>query len=133
MAHALGHSLGAVLPVPHGRAVGLCLPYTIEFTVRGWLPTRYAEFARWLGLSAADEPEGATRLAEMIRDLSHRIDQPTTLEEAGVSQDAFEAALPKLTDNAINDSAMTISLRFPEDEEVEKIYRYIYEGRPIDF
>ena len=23
------------LPIPHGRAVGLCLPYTIEFTARG--------------------------------------------------------------------------------------------------
>jgi len=133
MAHGLGHSLGAILPIPHGRAVGLCLPYTIEFTVRGWLPTRYAELARWLGLSIADETEGATRLAEMIRDLARRIDQPTTLAEAGISEDVFAAALPKLTDNAVNDSAMTISLRFPEEEDVEKIYRYIYEGRPIDF
>ena len=40
MAHGLGHSMGAILPIPHGRGVGLCLPYTIEFTVRGWLPTR---------------------------------------------------------------------------------------------
>ena len=31
MAHATGHSLGAVFHVPHGRAVGLLLPYTIEF------------------------------------------------------------------------------------------------------
>jgi alcohol dehydrogenase class IV len=133
MAHGLGHSLGAILPIPHGRAVGLCLPYTIEFTVRGWLPTRYAGLADCLGLPAGDEPEGAAVLAEAIRDLARRIGQPTTLAEAGISQEEFEAALPKLTSNAINDSAMTISLRFPEEEEVERVFRYIYAGKPVDF
>jgi acetaldehyde dehydrogenase/alcohol dehydrogenase len=114
--------------------VGLCLPYTIEFTVRGWLPTRYAELADYLGLpAAADESEGAAVLTEAIRDLARRIQQPTTLEEAGISREEFEAALPKLTDNALNDSAMTISLRFPEEEEVEKVFRYMYEGKPVDF
>jgi alcohol dehydrogenase class IV len=133
MAHGLGHSLGAILPIPHGRAVGLCLPYTIEFTVRGWLPTRYAQLTHYLGLPAGDEAEGAAVLAEAVRNLARRIEQPTTLQEAGISREEFEAALPKLTDNAINDSTMTISLRYPEEEEVEKVYRYIYEGKPVDF
>lgn len=134
MAHGLGHSLGAILPIPHGRAVGLCLPYTIEFTVRGWLPTRYAGLADCLGLpGAGDEPEGAAVLAEAIRALARRIGQPTTLAEAGISREEFEAALPKLTSNAVNDSAMTISLRFPEEEEVEKVFRYMYEGKSVDF
>lgn len=134
MAHGLGHSLGAILPIPHGRAVGLCLPYAIEFTVRGWLPTRYAELVDRLGLpAAADESEGAAILAEATRDLARRIQQPTTLEEAGISREEFEAALPKLTENAVNDSAMTINLRFPEEEEVEKVLRYMYEGMPVDF
>jgi len=31
LAHAMGHVLGSVFHIPHGRAVGLCLPYTIEF------------------------------------------------------------------------------------------------------
>ena len=133
MAHGLGHSLGAILPIPHGRAVGLCLPYTVEFTARGWLPTRYAGLARGLGLPAADEAEGVAVLTEALRDLARRIEQPTTLEEAGISRQEFEAALPRLTDNAVNDSAMTISLRFPEEEEVEKVFRYMYEGKSVDF
>ena len=133
MAHGMGHSLGAVLPVPHGRAVGLFLPYTIEFTVRGYLPTRYAEIARFLGLPAADEAEAAVNLAEAIRDLARRIDQPLSLQEAGISPEDFEAQLPKLVDNALNDSAMVIGLRFPDDEEVELAYRYAFEGKSIDF
>ena len=116
MAHALGHSIGAVLPIPHGRAVGLCLPYTIEFTARGDLPTRYGEIARFLGLPASTEAEGAASLAAAIRQLARRIDQLSTLQEAGVSVEEFERLLPKLVANALNDSAMTINPRFPEEE-----------------
>jgi alcohol dehydrogenase class IV len=133
MAHGLGHALGALFPVPHGRAVGLFLPYTIEFTVRGDLPTRYAEVARFLGLPAADEVEGAASLVQAIRDLARRIDQPTSLQEVGLSRTELEAQLPKLIDNALNDSAMILGLRFPEEEMVEEIYRYAFEGYPVDF
>jgi alcohol dehydrogenase class IV len=133
MAHGMGHSLGALLPVPHGRAVGLLLPYTIEFSVRGHLPTRYAEIARFLGLPAADESEGAASLAEAIRDLARGIEQPTSLQEAGIPQADFEACLPKLVDHALNDSALLVGLRFPEEEEVERVFRFAFEGKPVDF
>ncbi len=133
MAHGLGHSLGALFPVPHGRAVGLFLPYTVEFTVRGDLPTRYAEIARFLGLPAASEAEGAASLVQAIRDLARRIGQPISLQEAGISRQDFEAQLPKLIDNALNDSAMIVGLRFPEEKEAEQVCRYAFEGKTIDF
>jgi alcohol dehydrogenase class IV len=133
MAHGMGHSLGALFPVPHGRAVGLFLPYTIEFTVRGDQPTRYAGIARFLGLPAADEAEGAASFVQAIRDLAHRIGQPTSLQAAGLNRQDFETQLPKLVNNALNDSAMLIGLRFPEEEEVETLFRYAYEGKEVDF
>lgn len=133
MAHGLGHSLGALFPVTHGRAVGLFLPYTVEFTVRGDLPTRYAEIARFLGLPAASEAEGAASLVQAIRNLARRIGQPISLQEAGISRQDFEAQLPKLIDNALNDSAMIVGLRFPEEKEAEQVCRYAFEGKTIDF
>lgn len=132
-AHGLGHSLGAVFAVPHGRAVGLFLPYTIEFTIGGDVPPRYADIARVLGLPAADEAGAARSLAAAIRDLSRRINQPGSLQEAGIPWKDFESRLPKLVENALNDSALLIGLRFPEEEEVERMFRYAYEGRSIDF
>jgi alcohol dehydrogenase class IV len=132
-AHALGHSIGALLPIPHGRAVGLCLPYTVEFTLRGYLPTRYAEIARFLGLPAADEGQAVTSLVQAVRDLARRIDQPLSLQAAGIPREVFLAQLPALMENAVNDSAMTVAPRFPEDEEVEQILHCIYEGTPVDF
>ena len=133
MAHGLGHALGALFPLPHGRAVGLFLPYTIEFTIRGDMPTRYTGLARFLGLPAADEPEAAASLVQAIRDLARRIDQPTSLQEAGISPQDFEAQLSKLVDNALNDSAMVVSLRFPDEDETKKVCRYAFEGKSVDF
>jgi len=133
MAHGLGHSLGALFPIPHGRAVGLFLPYTVEFTVRGDLPTRYSEITRFLDLPAADEAASAASLAEAIRDLARRIGQPTSLQEAGISRLDLEAELSKLINNALNDSTMILGLRFPEEAEVEKILDYAFEGKSVDF
>jgi alcohol dehydrogenase class IV len=132
-AHALGHSLGALLPVPHGRAVGLFLPYTIEFTVRGDLVARYAEIARFLGLPAADEVQGAASVVGAIRDLARRIDQPTSLKEAGIPTELFEQKVPNLVEHALNDGTMIAGFRFPEEEEVERLYRYAFDGKSIDF
>jgi alcohol dehydrogenase class IV len=133
LAHGLGHSLGALLPIPHGRAVGLCLPYTIEFVVRGEEATRYAEIARFLGLPAGDEAEASASLAAAIRYLAQRIDQPTSLQGAGVSRQQFEANLSALVTNALCDGSMVVSLRCPDEEEAERILQYIFEGRSIDF
>ena len=132
LAHSMGHSLGGVFHVPHGRAVGLFLPYTIEFAVRGG-GTRYAEIARFLGLAAESEEDGAANLVSAIRGLLKRLGQPSTIEELGISLDEFERELPKLVENAENDSCAVTSPRIPSTEEFERLYRYAYEGRVVDF
>ena len=132
LAHSLGHSLGAVFHIPHGRAVGLFLPYTIEFSVRGG-ETRYAEIARFLGLPAASEEEGASSLVSAIRGLLKRLGQPTAIAELGISPDEFERELPKLVENAENDSCTVTSPRIPTTEEFERLFRYAYEGKRVDF
>jgi len=131
-AHALGHSMGAFLPIPHGRAVGLCLPYTIEFAVRGG-GTRYVEIARFLGLAAESEEEGAASLVSAIQGLLKRLSQPSTIGELGISPAEFEAGLTKLVENAENDSCAVTSPRIPSTEEFERLYRYAFEGRSVDF
>ncbi len=132
LAHSMGHSLGGVFHVPHGRAVGLFLPYTIEFVVRGG-GTRYAEIARFLGLAAESEEDGAASLVSAIRGLLKMLSQPTTIGELGISPDEFERELPKLVENAENDSCAVTSPRIPSTEEFERLYRYAYEGRVVDF
>jgi alcohol dehydrogenase class IV len=132
LAHAMGHALGAALHVTHGRAVGLFLPYTIEFTANAG-GERYADVAHFLRLPAQDEAEGATSLVTAIRELAQNIGQPTCIRQEGIAPGAFEEAMPLLIANAESDTSLVMSLRIPDSEELEKLFLYAYEGRAVDF
>ncbi|RLC77425.1 MAG: NAD-dependent alcohol dehydrogenase [Chloroflexi bacterium] len=132
LAHGLGHSLGAVFHIPHGRAVGLALPYTIEYCANGG-GTRYREIARFLDIPFEDEHDAAFKLAEKVRELARQVDEPVSIAEAGVNSEKFKAALGKLVENANMDACTATSVRIPSDEEMEKLFRYAYEGRRVDF
>lgn len=132
MAHAAGHSLGALFHVPHGRAVGLFLPYTIEFIgdVRDEL---WAEIAYAIRLEVPKEKRAATVLAQAIRGLAREIDQPLSIKEIGVSLDSFDKAMGKLVDNVMADGSLIVSARIPNVAETEKFFNYTYQGKSIDF
>ena len=132
IAHAMGHVVGAVFHVPHGRAVGLFLPYTIEFVARE-APDRFAELAWALGLIEAGGEPGARALAQGLRDLIRRIGNPTSLAEAGVERAAFEAQLDKLVDDAFNDTQIVTVARSPSYDELRQLFLHAYEGREVDF
>jgi alcohol dehydrogenase class IV len=132
LAHALGHSLGAVFHQPHGRCVGLYLPYTIEFVANGG-GSRYADIAHFLRLPFADDATAAASLTCAVRDLLGQLGQPTSVKEMGISAAAHEAAIERLCDFAEMDTQIVMSARVPGRDELEKLYRYAYEGKNIDF
>jgi alcohol dehydrogenase class IV len=132
LAHAMGHALGGVFHTPHGRAVGLFLPYTIEFTTNAAVG-RYADIAHFLRLPAQDEAQGAASLVAAIRKLKQTINQPNAICELDVSPADFETALPHLIANAESDTCLVMSARIPDSAELERLFCYAYEGRPIDF
>jgi alcohol dehydrogenase class IV len=135
LAHALGHSLGAVYKIPHGRAVGLFLPYTLQFNANGGAEqTRYQELAAWLGLPAADPQQGACSLAQAIRALAIQINQPLSIQQTGlITLGQLEQSLPKLVDNAENDSQIITTPRAPSAEDIRKLFIYAYHGLDIDW
>jgi alcohol dehydrogenase class IV len=132
MAHAMGHVLGAVFHVPHGRAVGIFLPYTVEFAAHE-APQRFAELAAQLGCSQAEGEEAARVLARCVRDLCREIGNPTSVAEADIERGAYEARLDKLVDDAFNDTQIVTSSRAPSYDELRQLFLYAYEGRPVDF
>lgn len=132
LAHALGHSLGAVFHQPHGRAVGLYLPYTIEFVARGG-DSRYADLAHFLRLPHTDEATAAAALAAAVRGLARQIGQPTRAAELGIGAAEHEAALEKLCDFAEMDTQIVMAPRVPDRDELARLYRYAYRGQPVDF
>ncbi len=132
LAHAIGHSLGAVFHTPHGRAVGLFLPYTIEF-VGDAREKLWAEIAYCLELEVPKGKKAAYVLAQAIKDLARSIKEPLSIREMGIQSDALNSSLQKLIDNAVVDGSLITSARIPNEKETEKLFHYAYEGKSIDF
>ncbi len=132
MAHAMGHALGALFHIPHGRAVALFLPYTIEFAARE-APERFAELAAFTGCSNEGGDKAARSLADCIRNLCREVGNPTSIAETDIGRESYEAQLDKLVDDAFNDTQMLTTVRSPSYEELRKLYIYAYEGRAVDF
>jgi len=132
LAHAAGHSLGAVFHTPHGRAVGLFLPYTIEF-VGDAREELWAEIAYCLKLEVPKGKKATSVLAQAIRDLARKIKEPLSLGELGIQSDALNSSMQKLIDNAMADGSVIASARIPNEKEAEKLFSYAYEGKSIDF
>ena len=143
LAHGMGHALGAIFHIPHGRAVSLCLPYSIEYCLRND-PTgvlrdaaaagRYAELARFLGLSdGADAAGAAACLVEAIRALQRQVGQPLTLQACGITHAQLESELDPLTWNALGDSQTVMSTRIPDDTEMRRLFWATFDGTVVDF
>jgi alcohol dehydrogenase class IV len=132
LAHATGHSLGAVFHTPHGRAVGLFLPYTIEF-IGDAREELWAEIAYALKLNIPKGKKAAPVLAQAIRNLAKSIKEPLSMKELGIPLDKFNSSMQKLIDNTMADGSLIVSARVPTEEETEKFFRYAYEGKSIDF
>ena len=132
MAHAMGHTLGAMLGLPHGRAVSLCLPYTLEFIARE-APERAALLAARIGVSSAGGEQGACTLAQAVRNLAGHIGNPLSLVEAGIDRDGFEAVLEKMVADAENDTQMITSGRAATSAELRRLFEAVYEGNAIGF
>ncbi|MGC8782121.1 MAG: iron-containing alcohol dehydrogenase [Anaerolineae bacterium] len=130
LAHAMGHAFGAVFHRPHGAAVGLYLPYTIEFIAAAGLG-RYADIAYSLRLPADDGSAAATALVGAIRELMRRIGAATTAAEMGIAADEHEAALERLCDLAEGDTQIVTSPRVPEREELAALFRAAHEGKML--
>ena len=132
LAHAMGHALGATFHLPHGRAVSICLPYTLEFIARE-APERAAQLANRVGISSAGGESGARALAQAVRHLANQIGNPTSLAEAGIEREAFDAALAKLVEHAENDTQAITAARSPSSEQLAELFRATFDGISVAF
>ncbi|MDD5399463.1 MAG: iron-containing alcohol dehydrogenase [Dehalococcoidia bacterium] len=135
LAHSCGHALGGIFHTPHGVAMGLYLPYTMEYEANGSEETlqRYAEIARFCGIAQGSDKECCKALIGAVRKLVKDVGQSPSVKELKIDKDKFMKALPDLVDRAVNE-AMTIAVtRVPESEDLEKMFICAYDGKPVDF
>lgn len=135
LGHSTGHALGAIHHLPHGRTVGLFLPYTMEYLINGSEETtaKYAEMARFCRIASGSDKECAKALVAKIRALAKEIGQPLSVKDCGIDKAKYDESIPPLIERALNE-VMTITVtRIPGEEDLGKIFKYAYEGNSIDF
>jgi len=135
LGHSTGHALGAIFHVPHGRAVGLFLPYTIEYIINGSEETtaKYAEIARFCRIASGSDKECAKALVAKVRALAKEIGQPLSVKECGIDKAKYDESIPGLIDRALNEVMTMTVTRVPGTEDLGKIFSYAYDGKTIDF
>jgi alcohol dehydrogenase class IV len=127
LAHSMGHALGALHKIPHGRAVGICLPYVLDYYADGE-PGRCLELTRYLDIPAGDESGAYRALAERVRALATEIGQPLSLRAAGLEHDVYDASIDALVNNAMGDTVIFCSPRQPDEAELRKLFVQVYDG-----
>lgn len=135
LGHGTGHALGAIFHLPHGRTVGIFLPYTLEYIINGSeeATTKIAEIARYCGLIAGSDKECAKALIAKIRALAKEIKQPLSVKDCGIDKAKYEKEMPGLISRALNEIMTMTAPRVPGTEDLDKIFRYAYQGKSIDF
>ncbi len=134
LAHAMGHAFGALFHVPHGRAVGLFLPYVLEFYALDPSPTlqrRFVELARFVGLAGGDAEESAKQLIARLRALARAVGQPLSIAAMGIEASAFYAALDTLVEHTLSDTVFFGAPRQPSAAELRQLFTCAFEGTPF--
>ena len=140
LGHSFGHPLGAAFHIPHGNAVGLVLPYISQYCLLN--PDEndvsvdiYANIGKQLGWAKweDDNKKAANNVVEKIKDLMKEVDMPMSLKDFGIGREDFDKKLDQLVTQAIQDPCTSMSPRNPSLDDLEKILKYAYEGKDIDF
>lgn len=117
--HAMAHSLGGMLDLPHGECNGLLLDAVIRFNYPA-VPRRYDQIGAIFGVALAgrSEQERCQGLLDAIGAFKQRLGFVSGLGKRGV----LHQDLGTLARKALADPCMVTNPRRPEVSDIEAIY-----------
>lgn len=124
--HAMSHSMGGLLDLPHGECNSILLEHIIRINFET-VPDRYRDIARRLGLLVDNVSDHlllemiTTRIASMRKNLNI----PASIMVPNLK----ESTLDYLVENALNDPCMVTNPRVLTKEEVRTIYGRVLESQ----
>jgi len=135
--HSMAHKLGSQFHVAHGLANALIISEVIRFNAvkaprkQAIFPQykypcaieRYAEIARYIGLQGKNDEELIEKLIAKIEALKAALDIPASIQEAGVSEPAFQKQLDEMAEQAFDDQCTGANPRYPSIEEIKELYK----------
>ncbi|MDD1776610.1 MAG: iron-containing alcohol dehydrogenase [Candidatus Helarchaeota archaeon] len=126
--HSCGHALGGAFHLEHGIAVGVMLPYVLEFN-KPASEGKYAEILKALNV-ATDNPTAT--LAKMVRNLLTEVNIPTNLKPL-IAEPEWTKGFEKLVQFAKTDILVGLNPRTTTEADFRKIFQCAYEGRSVDW
>jgi alcohol dehydrogenase class IV len=117
--HALAHSLGGYLDLPHGECNALLLEHVTRFNMTSAVE-RFRKVGEAIGIDprGMGEQELSRRITEALSSLRRRVGIVDALAARGVS----ESDIPQLTRHAINDACLVTNPRRVVVGDVRAIY-----------
>lgn len=135
--HSIAHALGGTFHVPHGFAVGMVLPYIMQFLINNdeRSVAIYANHARSIGKAdwGDDDKTAARKLLSAIKALQAEIEFPTTLPALGVPAEKARAKLGMFKELILQSGALTISPVDIDHVIALKLVECMIDGKDIDF
>ncbi|WP_319759204.1 alcohol dehydrogenase-like regulatory protein ErcA [Maridesulfovibrio sp.] len=117
--HAMAHSLGGFLDLPHGECNAILLPYVIKANFSSSVQ-RYCNVAQKLGVDIAGKSDDqiCEELVEAVIALRKATGITKSLADFGLNRED----IPKLAEMALKDACMVTNPVELTQEEIEKIY-----------
>ncbi|MFO7680150.1 MAG: alcohol dehydrogenase-like regulatory protein ErcA [Chloroflexota bacterium] len=117
--HAMAHSLGGLLDLPHGQCNAVLLQHVVAFNY-GASPERFAQVGQALGLDLRGMTTAKQKTAVIsdINSLRQRVGVYHTLSQMGVSR----SDITQLAQNALHDACMVTNPRRPNQRDIEVVY-----------
>lgn len=132
--HSMAHKTGAAFStghIPHGCANAIYLPYVIEYN-RPEAEARYADIARFVGISGGSDAELTTKLIEKIQGMNKQLGIPFTLKEFGINEAEFKQKLPAVAENAVGDACTGSNPRSIVPAQMQQLLESTYYGTKVE-
>jgi alcohol dehydrogenase class IV len=136
LCHALAHALGATFNIPHGRSVGITLPYSLEYIASNppleGAPNpveRLSSAAKFVGIQAKSDQEAVRKLIQKLRELAKEVGEPLSLKEADITEKRMNDNLDTMVLIASKDVNMYSSPCECKDEKLRQLFQDIWAGR----
>lgn len=117
--HALAHSLGGYLGLPHGECNALLLEHVIRFNLTA-TPERYRQVAEAMGLDVRGTTEQDTvkKITQSLLALRNKIGIVDSLASRGVRA----ADIPDLAEHAMRDACLVTNPRRAKIADIKVLY-----------
>ncbi|MBN2695671.1 iron-containing alcohol dehydrogenase [bacterium] len=117
--HAMAHSLGGLLDLPHGECNALLLEHVINFNF-DVVPDKFKDIAHIFGVSTQNKTNNQIKkeLFERVSNFRKQVNITHNLKKIGVSS----SDIPPLSKKAIKDACMITNPRKATVRDIEIIY-----------